>query len=722
VSVFAEEPVPANQPTDDSLAQRIAREARDALVLVTVKGRDAQQTQLGAGFVISADGLIATNAHVIGEGRAISVRMADERRFEATEVFAWDRHLDLAVIRIDAKNLKMLPLADSEQVTEGEPVVALGNPHGLRHSVVSGVVSGLREFDEQRMLQLAIPVEPGNSGGPVLNRQGSVIGVVTRKSAVSDNLGFAVESNTLKTLLEKPNPVPMSRWLTIGRLDPKLWAPLFGADWRQQAGRIRVTGAGQGFGGRAVCLWSEAPPEPPFELAVSVRLDDETGAAGLVFHSNGGDLHYGFYPSAGKLRLSRFDGPDVFQWQVLAETPSEHYRPGQWNRLKVRIESDKIRCFVNGRQVIESTDTQLKSGQVGLAKFRDTRAEFKQFQLGKEIPDLELPADEQDKLRRTLDELPEFASLEPEDLAPLKAMATPAAQFLRNRADELERQAKELRHIADDVHTQSVTARLVDVVEGREEGGLAKAALLIALLDNEEVEIEAYLRRLDQMAEEIRQSLPEDADEPTRLQALRKYLFEENGFHGGRTNYYHQANSYLNQVIDDREGLPITLSVLFIDLGRRLGLTIEGVGLPGHFIVRHTPAGGEPALFDVFEGGKAMTRRDAEAQVLAYAGRPLLEDDLRAADERAIVIRMLTNLLGVMQEKEDHEAMLRYLEAIVALRPDSVQERGLRAVVRHQTGRRDAALADLNWILEQQPQGIDLERIRQMRDYFQQTK
>ncbi len=720
--VGGEEAASPTTKADESLAQRLAREARDSVVLVTVNGRDAQQMQLGAGFIVSAEGLIATNAHVIGEGRPIQVKLADERSFSVTAVHAWDRRLDLAVLKIDAQNLKPLSLADSAQVEQGEAVVALGNPHGLRYSVVSGVVSGVREFDEQKMLQLAIPVEPGNSGGPVLDQEGRVVGVVTRKSAITNNLAFAVESNTLHALLDKPNPVPMSRWLTIGQLDPQQWTPLLGATWRQNAGRIHVEGAGKGFGGRSLCLWDEAPPETPFEVAVSVRLDDEAGAAGLVFHSDGGDRHYGFYPSGGKLRLSRFDGPVVFAWQVLADVPSEHYRPGAWNRLKVRVEKDKIRCYVNDRLAIESDDTGLTAGKVGLAKFRETKAEFKQFQVAKEIPDTGLPPQRMTQVEQTLDQLPDLAALRADDLASLDDVAAPAARLLRDRAEALEKKAQELRRVADDVHSQAVARRLAEVLDGREAGGLAKAALLVALLDNDEVDVDGYLRLLDGMADEIREALPADADEAAKLQTLTKHLFDENGYHGSRTNYYHQANSYLNQVIDDREGLPITLSVLYMELGRRLGLKIEGVGLPGHFVVRHVPADGEPRLIDVFDGGAPMTRRQAEAQVRASAGRPLTEDDLQAADERAIVVRMLSNLLGVAREQDNQEAMLRYLEALVAVRPDATQERGLRAVLRHQTGRRDAALADLDWLLEHQPPGLDLDRIREMREFFESAR
>jgi hypothetical protein len=153
----------------------------------------------------------------------------------------------------------------------------------------------------------------------VLDAQGNVLGIVTMKSRVTENLGFAVPINALKPLLEKPNRVAMEKWLTIGAIDRSVWLPLFGASWQQRGGRIFVSGTGQGFGGRSLCLLDRQPPEVPYEVGVAVKLDDEAGAAGLVFHADGKDVHYGFYPSAGKLRLSRFEGPDVFSWKVLEE-------------------------------------------------------------------------------------------------------------------------------------------------------------------------------------------------------------------------------------------------------------------------------------------------------------------------------------------------------------------------------------------------------------------
>lgn len=712
----------AEEATEDGGGvPKLAREARQSIVVVGPIGRDGQTQGIGTGFVISPDGLIATNLHVIGEGRGIEVQLENGKNYEVTEVRAFDRHLDLALIKIDAQDLPALSLGDSDQLVQGQSVVALGNPRGLKHSVVRGTVSGFREIEGTKMVQLAIPIEMGNSGGPLLDMQGHVHGVLTLKSAVTANLGFAVTINQLKTLIEQPNPVPMSRWLTIGALDEKQWTPMFGARWRQQAGRIVVGGWGDGFGGRSICLSQMEVPETPYELAVTVKMDQESGAAGLVFHSDGKQRHYGFYPSNGLLRLSRFDGPTVYTWHVLKETPSPHYVPGEWNDLKVRVEKDGIfRCFVNDQLVIELTDKNLPAGQVGLAKFRDTEAQFKRFRIAESIPSSRPPAESLDRISALIDDLPDDASPQADQLKPLVKDAKLAVSVLEQRARDLQLQAARMERLAADIQTRNVAAELARVVNQQDsEIDLALAALLISRLDDPEVDVDSYIRHLDRMADDIATRVPENASPEDRCEQLIQYLFNESGYHGSRTNYYHQANSYLNRVIDDREGLPITLSVLFMELGRRLGLEIHGVGLPGHFVVKHVWGPDNEQLIDAFDHGNKIGREEAAEIVLAYTGEELREEHLASADKKTIVLRILRNLTAVAEQHKDLEAMLRYLDCSLAVDSSRPQDRAQRALIRFQTGRRVAAIEDLDWFLENQPEGVDVEAIRKMRQQFE---
>ena len=191
-----------------------------------------------------------------------------------------------------------------------------------------------------------------------------------------------------------------------------------------------------------------------------MKLDEESGAAGLAFCSDGGEKHYGFYPTNGSLRLTRFEGPDVFTWKVLEELRSEHYRPGEWNVLHARVEPERITCFLNGQKVIESTDTVLRGGRAGLCKFRQTAPAFRGFRLSPPAPESERES------------------------------------FLRT-ARQLEEESRRLRELADRSHHAAVEKEVRAVLD-KEDGeiDLIEAALHVARLDDPELEVAAYRERI----------------------------------------------------------------------------------------------------------------------------------------------------------------------------------------------------------------------------------
>lgn len=712
LSAVVAEDFPADAARPDAVEQPVealVEQARKAVVVVSFRGRDGEKQGLGSGFIIDPNGLVATNLHVIGEARPINVRLADGREFDVTAIHATERSQDLAILKIDATELPTLPLGNSDELRDGQAVVAIGNPLGLEHSVVVGVLSGRREIEGRTMLQVAIPIERGNSGGPLLDRQGRVHGLLTMKSLKTENLGFAVPINALKPLIEKPNPVALSRWLTIGVLDSDDWKVLPGGRWRQRAGKILVDGRGPGLGGRMLCLSTLETPDVPYEIAVRVKYSPDDGAAGLAFLADGGDRHYGFYPSNGELRLSRFDGGDVYAWQVLQQVRSPHLRPHDWNTLKVRIEADRFICFLNGVAVIESKDGTYKTGKAGLCKFRHTEAEFQGFQIGKELSPM-IPRDDlSDDVRKLIAVMP-LDKAAPEDVVERLASDPSVDETgLEAEAKRLETQARKIRELAGDVHRTRTQAELKQVIDKPDgEIDLLRAALLIAKLDNREVDVDAYVQDAAKLARRISASLPENADDAARLAALNRVLFEEQGYHGSRTDYSNPSNSYLNEVLDDREGLPITLSVLYMELGRRIGLKIEGVGLPGHFVTRFIPKEGEPMLIDVFEQGRTMSLDEAKAKVLALNGGPWREEFLAAQPPKAILARMLRNLFGLARDARRAEEMYRYADTMLILDPESGNDRFVRAVLAYQTDRLPQAQRDVQWLLERRPEEVDV--------------
>ncbi len=310
----------------------------------------------------------------------------------------------------------------------------------------------------------------------------------------------------------------------------------------------------------------------------------------------------------------------------------------------------------------------------------------------------------------------------------LLADAEQSVLGLEDQAWLLEKKARQLRRLAQEVHQRQVLSQLAQAIRGDDdEIDLFRAGLLIARLDNNEVDVAAYQKELAQLAREIKQRFPKHATDKQRLAELNKFLFEESGFHGSRTSYYNRSNSYLNEVLDDREGLPVTLSVLYIELARRCGLRIEGVGLPGHFVVRHvsmqvdaSQIGQEPApeagqLIDVFDRGKPLTRQQAASLVLSTAGAKLDDEHLEPVTKRAIVLRMLGNLLGLARRDQDAERMLRYLDAVLVVAPEAGGERWVRAVLRYETHRLTGAKADTAWLLEHHPPGVNTEDVHNLR-------
>ncbi|MEK6239255.1 MAG: hypothetical protein N2C14_31440, partial [Planctomycetales bacterium] len=405
-----------------------------------------------------------------------------------------------------------------------------------------------------------------------------------------------------------------------------------------------------------------------------------------------------------------------FSWKVLAEVRSRHFRPGEWNRLKVRVEKDKILCYLNGRLVIESADRVYRTGSVGLAKFRDTAAEFKDFQLGKQIPPYFPPEATTRRVAELTKDLDPELPPQPELLKELATQGEHGARALRDRAKLLESRARRLRELAAEVHRRRAQAELVKTLAAEEDRiDLIRAVMLLAAMDNDEVDVDSYCEEVDKLAAELRESLPAKADDKAKLAALNKFLFEELGFHGSRHDYYNRANSYLNEVLDDREGIPITLSVLYMEIGRRVGLRMVGVGMPGHFVVRQLQKQGEPRLIDAYDGGKILDRAAAEEIVKNITGGPLLDRHLEPVTNRAIVLRMLQHLMHAKQRTEGTASVLPYLDAVIALEPTSLRERWLRAGLCYQSGRWRQSLADIDWLAEHAPPELNREQLGELR-------
>jgi serine protease Do len=171
-----------------------------------VPERVARQTSQGSGVIVSADGILLTNAHVVRDASEIVAKLRDGRTFQATTVSV-DPEVDLAVLKIRGKDLPTAALGDSDSVAVGQWVLAIGNPFGLEHTVTAGVVSAFRRStDGGDVIQTDAAINPGNSGGPLVDLKGRIVGINTAiysKSGGYQGIGFALPINLAKSLMEK---------------------------------------------------------------------------------------------------------------------------------------------------------------------------------------------------------------------------------------------------------------------------------------------------------------------------------------------------------------------------------------------------------------------------------------------------------------------------------------------------------------------------------------
>ncbi len=246
---------------------------------------------------------------------------------------------------------------------------------------------------------------------------------------------------------------------------------------------------------------------------------------------------------------------------------------------------------------------------------------------------------------------------------------------------------------------------------------LDRAALLIAAESYPSLDVESYLRQLDELAAQARANDVPAASPVTRILRLNDLMYGEWGFHGNAEDYYDARNSFFNEVLDRRTGIPITLSVVYMEVARRLGLPLVGVGMPGHFIVKYQDPNDkdEDEIFiDPFNEGHLLSEEDCFRMILQmYQGRVVFERRLLdAVTKRQILARMLQNLKGIYARANDHAKTLSAIERVMLIQPaaEELRDRGLVLAALH---RYPQAIADLESYLRTQPEPDEAKAIQE---------
>ncbi len=244
---------------------------------------------------------------------------------------------------------------------------------------------------------------------------------------------------------------------------------------------------------------------------------------------------------------------------------------------------------------------------------------------------------------------------------------------------------------------------------------LGEVALLLARDEYPGLDVEAYLAELDGMAHEARPHLRGRLEK--RVAGMCRYLFHDLGFHGNRSDYDNPCNTYLNEVLDRRTGIPIALSAVAMIVGRRAGLSVVGVGLPGHFVVKAVD-GGREVIFDPFHGGRVLSREDCEILVETVLGVRFEATPaaLRPVPLGAMVQRMLNNLKAVYLRSGDCSRAIRVMNRLRQLCPgDPLQRRDLGATLL-QAGQPGKAISHLQAYLDAAPDADDAAAVRRLLD------
>jgi len=273
-------------------------------------------------------------------------------------------------------------------------------------------------------------------------------------------------------------------------------------------------------------------------------------------------------------------------------------------------------------------------------------------------------------------------------------------------------------------HRKAVASFAALVEPSREDANidLAAAALAIAQTEYPQLDAEYYLGRLEALAQRVRNRMRSNPTARETIALLNRVLFDEEGLRGNREDYYDPRNSFLNDVLDRKLGIPITLSVIYMDVARRVGFPVAGTGMPGHFLLKHYDVMSGEIVIDAFHRGRIVGRAECQQQLdEIYSGQVELQPEfLQAVSHREIVIRMLNNLRQIYFTQRNLPKGLVILDLLLAVPPQCPELLRERGLVRLNLDQLLGAAQDLGAYLKARPNADDSDDVRDTLDMLRQ--
>lgn len=271
-----------------------------------------------------------------------------------------------------------------------------------------------------------------------------------------------------------------------------------------------------------------------------------------------------------------------------------------------------------------------------------------------------------------------------------------------------------------DTDSHEAFRRQIDQPDG--ELNLVHAALLIAAAEYPDLDVPYYLARLSAWAGAVCGRVAPHAGVAIRLRQLNRFLFDELGFSGDTQNYYDPRNSYMNEVLERRQGIPITLSVIYMELGHRLALDLAGVSFPGHFLVK-LPYGGGEVVIDPYHGGITLSAADLTRRLKSVLDMDIDSPApfLAAVDNKHILVRMLHNLKAIYLHEGKVGKTIGVINKILLINPALADEYRERGLLFNGSECHHAALKDLRHYLRLRPAADDADAVRALVLHLQET-
>ena len=258
-------------------------------------------------------------------------------------------------------------------------------------------------------------------------------------------------------------------------------------------------------------------------------------------------------------------------------------------------------------------------------------------------------------------------------------------------------------------------AALVALEIADEKIDLFRAALAFARGEYPDLDESPFLETIDDYANRVRSRRGESEDAAHTIASINVVLFQEEGFSGNQSEFYDPRNSYLNEVLDRKLGIPISLSVIYMEVAQRVGLPVFGVGLPGHFLLKYYDLHGNQIFIDPYVAGRLLSPAECQSRLdEVYGGQmPLQPEFLHSVSRRQILTRMLNNLSSIYIGQRNFKKALRIVDFILAIHPRSADDLRQRALLRYNEGMLRAAIEDLEEYLRLAPDASDAEEMKQ---------